>query len=122
MKVDPLGRGVFIDHVVVGEGEEVFPRLVRYLLEGKGGAVPSGVTYEVLNPAHLPDWYLQTCAASRPYGDTWQQSKRSLLLIVPSVVAREEHNILFNPQHPEFPQVTDSLAVPIWWDSRLFGP
>ena len=35
----------FIDHVVVGEGEEVFPRLVRYLLEGKVGAVPSGVTY-----------------------------------------------------------------------------
>ncbi len=35
----------FIDHVVVGEGEEVFPRLVRYLLAGKVGAVPSGVTY-----------------------------------------------------------------------------
>ena len=25
----------FIDHVVVGEGEEVFPELVRYLLAGK---------------------------------------------------------------------------------------
>ncbi|TKB88418.1 MAG: RiPP maturation radical SAM protein 1 [Nitrospira sp.] len=35
----------FIDHVVVGEGEEVFPRLVHYLLEGKVGAVPGGVTY-----------------------------------------------------------------------------
>ena len=35
----------FIDHVVVGEGEEVFPELVRYLLEGKAGIVPSGVTY-----------------------------------------------------------------------------
>ena len=35
----------FIDHVVVGEGEEVFPELVRYLLTGKVGAVPSGVTY-----------------------------------------------------------------------------
>ena len=35
----------FIDHVVVGEGEEVFPRLVRYLLAGKVGAVPSGATY-----------------------------------------------------------------------------
>lgn len=35
----------FIDHVVVGEGEEVFPELVRYLLEGKAGAVPSGVTF-----------------------------------------------------------------------------
>jgi len=35
----------FIDHVVVGEGEEVFPELVRYLVAGKVGAVPSGVTY-----------------------------------------------------------------------------
>jgi ribosomal peptide maturation radical SAM protein 1 len=35
----------FIDHVVVGEGEEVFPELVRYLLEGKTGVVPSGVAY-----------------------------------------------------------------------------
>ncbi len=35
----------FIDHVVVGEGEEVFPELVRYLLTGKVGAVPSGVIY-----------------------------------------------------------------------------
>ena len=35
----------FIDHVVVGEGEEVFPDLVRYLLGGKIGAMPSGVTY-----------------------------------------------------------------------------
>ena len=35
----------FIDHVVVGEGEEVFPELVRYILAGKNGTVPSGVTY-----------------------------------------------------------------------------
>ncbi|MCI0426940.1 MAG: RiPP maturation radical SAM C-methyltransferase [Nitrospiraceae bacterium] len=35
----------FIDHVVVGEGEEVFPELVRYLLGGKAGIVPSGVAY-----------------------------------------------------------------------------
>ena len=35
----------FIDHVVVGEGEEVFPELVRYLLEGKAGIVPNGVAY-----------------------------------------------------------------------------
>jgi ribosomal peptide maturation radical SAM protein 1 len=35
----------FIDHVVVGEGEEVFPELVRYLLAGKAGTVPDGVTY-----------------------------------------------------------------------------
>jgi ribosomal peptide maturation radical SAM protein 1 len=34
----------FIDHVVVGEGEAVFPQLVRYVLDGKTGALPPGVT------------------------------------------------------------------------------
>jgi RES domain-containing protein len=84
--------------------------------------IPNGVSYENLNTAHLPDWHLQTCASSRRYGDAWQQSKRSLLLIVPSVVAREEQNILINPQHPEFAQVSAGLAMPIWWDARLFQP
>jgi ribosomal peptide maturation radical SAM protein 1 len=35
----------FIDHVVVGEGEEVFPELTRYVLQGKVGTVPNGVAY-----------------------------------------------------------------------------
>jgi ribosomal peptide maturation radical SAM protein 1 len=35
----------FIDHVVIGEGEEVFPELVRYLLGGKAGIVPNGAAY-----------------------------------------------------------------------------
>jgi ribosomal peptide maturation radical SAM protein 1 len=35
----------FIDHVVIGEGEEIFPALVRTILEGKGERVPNGVTY-----------------------------------------------------------------------------
>lgn len=34
----------FIDHVVVGEGEEVFPSLVRYVLGGQSGQVPAGAT------------------------------------------------------------------------------
>jgi ribosomal peptide maturation radical SAM protein 1 len=35
----------FIDHVVIGEGEETFPALVRAILEGKGERVPNGVAY-----------------------------------------------------------------------------
>ena len=35
----------FIDHVVIGEGEEAFPALVHAILEGKDQRVPSGVTY-----------------------------------------------------------------------------
>ncbi len=35
----------FIDYVVVGEGEEVFPQLVRHVLDGKPDAVPNGVIF-----------------------------------------------------------------------------
>jgi len=35
----------FIDHVVIGEGEEAFPALVRTILEGRGDKVPDGVAY-----------------------------------------------------------------------------
>jgi len=84
--------------------------------------LPPGVTYEVFSPAAVPDWYLASAASSKPYGEAWQSQGRSLLLIVPSVVARPERNILINPQHAEFPKVTTSLHQPVWWDSRLFRP
>jgi len=84
--------------------------------------IPPGVTYEMFNQAALPDWYLASAASSKPYGDAWQQQGRSLLLIVPSVVARPERNILINPQHAEFSRITTSLHQPVWWDSRLFVP
>src|SRR3989442_7969359 len=45
MGLEHLRAWPWIDYVVVGEGEEVFPELVRSLLEGKAGIVPSGVTY-----------------------------------------------------------------------------
>ncbi len=35
----------FIDHVVVGEGEETFPALVRRLLDAKSDGYPDGVAY-----------------------------------------------------------------------------
>jgi len=35
----------FIDYVVVGEGEEVVPALVRHILEGASDAVPNGVIF-----------------------------------------------------------------------------
>jgi RES domain-containing protein len=84
--------------------------------------IPSGISYEVLDTAALPDWYLESGATSKPFGQAWQQQRRSLLLIVPSVVARLENNFLINPEHPEFRQITTSLHQPVWWDRRLFAP
>lgn len=85
-------------------------------------AIPPGVTYEMFSPAAIPDWHLASAASSKPYGEAWQQQRRSLILLVPSVVARPEKNVLINPQHPEFLKITTSLHQPVWWDSRLFGP
>ena len=83
--------------------------------------IPNGVTYEMLNAAHLPGWDDISREASGAYGDAWQTSRRSLLLLVPSVVARMELNVLINPEQAEFPRITHSLHQPVWWDRRLFG-
>jgi RES domain-containing protein len=83
--------------------------------------IPNRVSYEVVNTAALPDWHVQSMLASKAYGEKWQQEKRSLILIVPSVVARIENNILINPEHREFGRITYSLNQPVWWDDRLFA-
>jgi len=83
--------------------------------------IPNGVSYEVLNTPALPDWCLESCAPSKLFGEAWQQQKRSLLLMVPSVVARPENNFLINPEHVEFSRVATSLHQPVWWDARLFA-
>ena len=83
--------------------------------------IPNGVSYELLNPAHLPGWDTNRAGASQVYGEAWQSGRRSLLLLVPSVVARMERNVLINPEHAEFPRITHSLHQPVWWDRRLFG-
>lgn len=82
--------------------------------------LPNGVSYEFATPAHLPAWDEATCATSREFGEKWQVENRSLLLFVPSVVARLERNVLINPDHPEFSRITADIAQPVWWDSRLF--
>ena len=84
--------------------------------------IPSGLSYEMFDEASLPGWAAEDTAASRSYGDKWQQERRSLLLIVPSVVARVDKNILINPAHAEFGPITHGLHHPVWWDNRLFGP
>jgi len=82
--------------------------------------IPNGVSYEFVTPAHLPGWDALDCAVPRQHGERWQVERRSLLLFVPSVVARLERNILINPEHPEFRRTHHDLAQPVWWDSRLF--
>lgn len=82
--------------------------------------IPAGVSYEVVNPDALDGWFREGGNVARQYGMEWYQEGRSALLIVPSVVARMEKNIVFNVRHADFARVDPGLEAPIWWDQRLF--
>ncbi len=83
--------------------------------------VPAETSYEVVNPDHIKGWADPDGEAARQFGRAWYREARSAILIVPSVVARMERNIVFNASHPEFGNVSVGLETPIWWDGRLFS-
>jgi RES domain-containing protein len=84
-------------------------------------SIPPGVSYETFSIAHHPGWDDEDCLVSKAYGEAWQQSMRSVLLIAPSVVARMEDNIMINQSHPDAHVIQHTRHQPIWWDKRLFS-
>ena len=70
----------------------------------------------------LPEgWDAEDSGVARQLGDDWLESRRSLVLVVPSVVARLEFNAVVNPAHPDFPRMRVSAPEAVVWDRRLFG-
>ena len=82
-------------------------------------AIPRGASYEVFSQPSLPGWDTMPPNVSRGFGERWCVERRSLLLLVPSVAARADRNVLINPAHPEFSSVTAGLHEPVFWDRRL---
>jgi RES domain-containing protein len=83
--------------------------------------IPAGTSYEVFPIDHHPDWIRPDGEAARRYGHAWYERRRSAVLIVPSVVARMEENLVINADHPEAGGIEIGLERRIWWDERLFG-
>lgn len=81
--------------------------------------IPVGTTYETVTTYSLPNW--QEPFVSKTFGDNWLESNRSCILIVPSVIAPIENNILINESHPQFTSIQTSLNQPVVWDRRLFA-
>jgi len=52
-------------------------------------------------------------------GSEWIASNRSLILKVPSAIVPEEQNILINPNHPDFKQLSIQSISSFSLDSRL---
>jgi RES domain-containing protein len=83
--------------------------------------IPRGLTYEVVTKDSLPGWDDRSMTAARKFGATWVKEKRSAILLVPSIAARMEKNVIIAPAHPEFGAIETSLHEPVCWDERLFG-
>lgn len=84
--------------------------------------VSSGTSYQVFSEAHHRRWAQRSGEAARSFGQKWYEEGRSAMLVVPSVVARMEQNVVFNTSHKDFATITPGLETPVWRDSRLFAP
>lgn len=85
-------------------------------------AIAAAVAVERRDEDALPrGWDDPDLRAARVFGDAWIREQRTAVLIVPSVVARREGNVLLNPQHADFKKVVAGKPEPVVWDARLFG-
>jgi len=82
--------------------------------------IPAGVSYEVVTKDSLPGWDAPAGRAARRFGAAWFDDVRSGILLVPSVVSREENNVLIHPHHADFARIEPGLGKPVRWDERLF--
>ena len=80
-------------------------------------SIPVGTSYQIVTKDSLPDWLRLTRA--REFGSKWIDDRRSAVLVVPSYVAREERNVLINPNHTDAQLIEPGLEKPIWWDPRI---
>jgi RES domain-containing protein len=87
-----------------------------------GIAIAGDIAVERHDEGSLPaGWDDRDLRVARLFGDAWIRERRTAVLIVPSVVARREGNVLLNPQHPDFGRIAAGPPEPVIWDARLFG-
>ena len=77
----------------------------------------------LVSAAELPRGWdaLPAGAASKRIGDAWVAANSTLGLLVPSVVASEEKNVVLNPTHPRFQQVHVLSKRRVMLDKRLYA-
>ena len=86
-------------------------------------AIAGAVTVERHDECSLPaGWDHADLRVARAFGDAWIRERRTAVLVVPSVAARREGNVLLNPQHADFMKIVAGNPEPVVWDARLFGP
>jgi RES domain-containing protein len=86
--------------------------------------VPDEVSREAFDPVAHPGWDdLGDLSAAQAFGREWIESRRSALLVVPSVVtAGRDANVIVNPYHRDAARISVGPETAVALDRRLFGP
>ena len=94
-----------------------YPRVrLRFVIE-----VPDDAVHELSITALPRGWNkLPPSPASKHLGDKWVAAGSSLGLLVPSVIASEERNLLLNPAHARFSEVRVLRKSKVRMDIRLY--
>ena len=84
--------------------------------------IPDSAAIERRDASSLPSgWDSDDRSIARRFGDQWLQEARSIVLVVPSVVARLEWNVVINSLHADAKQFLLSPSQKVVWDQRLFA-
>jgi RES domain-containing protein len=103
---------------LVHGGSARIPKTQRVILI----TIPARVGKEIRGADRLPRvWYATDCLSARAFGDQWRAEQRSAVLIVPSVIAKYECNVVINPAHTDARWIVASKPEPVAWDVRLFA-
>lgn len=83
--------------------------------------VPDALAFTRYTAENLPTaWDAVGGTSARAIGDAWLDAGKTAILIVPSVVAHLEDNVLVNPWHPDAAHIVVGTPEPVRWDGRLF--
>lgn len=85
--------------------------------------VPDDLSQEGVEISHLPaNWQAPAAPPELTrIGDEFVERGKHCLLVVPSVLAPDEHNCLINPEHTEFNRIVIREPEPLAYDPRMFG-
>jgi len=73
-----------------------------------------------IDPAALPADWKRSHGWTRAVGSGWLATGQGAALLVPSVLAPGELNVLLNPRHPAFHRwIRDSVRQDLRFDARL---
>jgi RES domain-containing protein len=122
-----LGQGVV--YASLSYGTALLETLVHHAFRRLPAAlrfvrieIPASVSRQKVDALALHGWDRPDIQASQSVGDAWRRAGASAILLVPSVPAPLDLNLVINLDHPDAQRIRVSAPMPIITDPRLRAP